>query len=193
MHSSVDRDLLRLTSNHEEADIDAHMCGIERLIVVCRDTDVLIVLLQVAAQLPKEVWFMCGISSQPKFIAVHRIDLADSVRSNIATFHAVTGCDSVSQFYGIGKTMAWKVFNEFPYLLQRLGCCDLTADALQEVEEVVCRLYLTRSSAVNVNDVRYLLYQKGTKYPENLPPTAALHQHIRRAHYQAEILQHTTT
>ena len=62
VHSSVDRDLHRLTSNHDEADtrliligIDALKYGFERLIVVCRDTDVLILLLQFAAQLPKEV------------------------------------------------------------------------------------------------------------------------------------------
>ena len=58
-------------------------CG-QRVVVVCRDTDVLVLLLHFKHQPPRD--------------------------STLPVSHAVTGCDTVSQFAGHGKVTAWKAF-----------------------------------------------------------------------------------
>ena len=64
---SPDRDPGILSATHEEADTrillhakDSLMHGFERVVVVCRDTDVLVLLVHFKHQLSKEIWFMSG-------------------------------------------------------------------------------------------------------------------------------------
>ena len=122
-------DFSGLASNHEEADTrivlharDATDNGYEQVNVICHDTDVLILLLAHGELLCPTVWMFSGTVKRKKYIPVHRIPLPDEKRSSLLAFHAVTGCDTVSQFAGIGKQSAWKTFHSCsPELLQRLG------------------------------------------------------------------------
>ena len=82
-------------------------CG-QRVVVVCRDTDVL-VLLHFKHQLPRD--------------------------STLSAFHAVTGCDTVSQFAGHDKVTACKAFKQISQLLTSLGFSELT----EETHSVVLR------------------------------------------------------
>ena len=70
----------------------------QRVVVVSRDTDAL-VLLHFKHQLPWD--------------------------STLRAFHAVTGCETVSQFAGHGKVTAWKAFKHNRQLLTSLGCGEL--------------------------------------------------------------------
>ena len=55
------------------------------------------------------------------------------------------------------------------------------------IESYFVRLYSRTSETVKVNELRKILYTNG-KSIENIPPTeGALHQHIRRAAYQANV------
>ncbi|MES9882793.1 MAG: hypothetical protein ABW185_18145 [Sedimenticola sp.] len=193
--SSTGRDVNHLKADHEEADtriilhaIDASQQGFERLNIVCKDTDVLVLLIHFADVLCKDVRMKVGSAKAPKYIAVHDIELSDEMRECLPAFHAVSGCDTVSQFSGHGKKSTWKVFEGKPGLLKGLGTGLLSEDVIANVEEFVCRIYSPSGEVKCVNELRCRLFQKGTVEPEKLPPTHdALVQHVKRAHFQTMV------
>ena len=73
-------DVPSLKANYEEADtrfilhaLDACQQGYERLIIYCRDTDVLVLLIYFINTLCKEEWMSSGTAKTPTFISVHDI------------------------------------------------------------------------------------------------------------------------
>ena len=186
--------LTHLTCNHEEADtrIILHACdavskSFNRLLVRCRDTDVLLLLVHFVGTIKDvETWMIAGTAKQRKCYPVHTMTerLPAPIIDNIVGFHALTGCVTTSSFTGFGKRKCWKVFEEFPYLIQKLG-----RDGLQnDVEEFICRLYRAPNPQDGVNKCRIDLFEKGNKELEKLPPTQdALSLHITRANHQANV------
>ena len=86
----------------------------------------------------------CGTKQKPRFTAIHAITLPENIRKNMLQFHALTGCDSTSQFTGIGKRSAWGIFcnnNNSELLYELGGDHTLNTPAMARVEESVCRLY----------------------------------------------------
>ena len=194
--SSVNRNVDSLSANHEEADtriilhaIDAKEHGFERTVVICKDTDVLLLLLAFSTQLCPEIWMKVGTKAKPCYIKVHDIEVPDNVRSALMAFHSITGCDTTSQFSGIGKKSSWKVFLKMPELLCDFGTGLLPSDqALLLAEVFVCKLYEPSSSATSIHTVRCFSFRKSKANIDNLPPTKdALAQHLKRAHFQALI------
>ena len=55
---------------------DALMHGFERVtvVVVCKDTDVLVLLLHFKHQLSREIWFMSGTKKDPKHVPIHEMN-----------------------------------------------------------------------------------------------------------------------
>ena len=192
---SSKRDVTDLSANHEEADTrlilhgkDGIQNGYKRVIVICRDTDVLLLLLYHLGRTGAEIWMVSGTSKQKKCYPVHIIasKLNDDTLENILGFHAMTGCDTTSSFSGIGKKTCWKQYLETPKLLQSLGR-DLN---VQEVEEFVIRLYggCVETEGVDIDLIRFNLFSKARKGLELLPPTKdALELHCFRADHQAKI------
>ena len=83
-------------------------CYVETIIVSVRDTDVLLLLLAHYDRMGCTRLYMKGGMNFP----VHEIQMLlyiDLVDTPLA-FHAITGCDSVSQFSDHGKKTAWAVF-----------------------------------------------------------------------------------
>ena len=129
--SSYFGDLTHLTCNHEEADtrIILHTCdvvskGFNTLLVHCRDTDVLLLLVHFLGGMKDvETWMIAGTAKQRKCYSIHAINqrLPPPIVENILGFHALTGCDTTSSFTGFGKRKCWKVFLEFPSLIQNLN------------------------------------------------------------------------
>jgi hypothetical protein len=199
--SSTGRDLDHLCSTQEEADTrmvlhicDAKSTGYERVVVSCSDTDVLVILVAFYPQLSRELWMKAGTSKHRRYIAVHEIECNDGVRDSLLGFHAITGCDTVSQFFGISKKSAWKVFSHMPHLLLQLGVAHSPgARVLAKAEEFVCRLYDPTSATKSIHTQRCSQFRKGKGILDNLPPTQdALLLHIRRAHYQALVWRNST-
>ena len=149
--TSADRNNHSLSSSHEEADTrlllhakGAALEGYQRCVIQCRHTDVLVLAFGHMSSLPLEVWISTGLKSKHPFIPVHKIELPELQVKTIIPFHALTGCDTVSQFASIGKKTAWKIFrggSSISCLLQ-LGSKDVNAEVLQQVEKFVCQLYL---------------------------------------------------
>ena len=65
------------------------------------------------------------------------IDLADT----LLAFHAITGCDSVSQFSGLGKKTVRVVFKQYHTDLIGLGKGSLTQNIATSTEKLICKTY----------------------------------------------------
>jgi len=117
------------------------------------------------------------------YIAVHKIEVSDDVRCGVLAFRAVTGCDSISQFWGKSKKMAWKIFCAVPHLMAELGgTYSPTVQTFSAAEEFVCRLYNPFGDTNVTPSLRCTQFRKGAGKLENLPPTCdALRHHILRA------------
>jgi hypothetical protein len=114
----------------------------------------------------------------------------------LVAFHAITGCDTVSQFSGIGKKTAWKVFLHAE-LLDNLGIGDYTEVTFISCEKFVSLLYMSVANAkpiTSINELRHDLFTKGQKEADKLPPTkSALTEHLKRAHYQSFVWRQSTS
>ena len=129
-----------------------------------------------------------GTSKQPKYIQVHEIRkrVPDDQISTLLAFHAIIGCDSVSQFSGHSKKTAWCVFQRNHNDLSNLGKGPITEDTILLAEKFICRLYRV-PDADTCDKAPVKLFCIG-RAQEALPPTSdAAKFHIRRAHYQASI------
>ena len=78
--------------------------GYANVVLFCDDTDVLVLLL--SHNIAPNVWI--ERSNPVSYIPVHDIasTLSDEIRSSLLTSHCLTGCDTTSQFSGIGKKRA---------------------------------------------------------------------------------------
>lgn len=111
-------------------------------------------------------------------------------------FHAFTGCDTTSQFFGKGKKSAWEAWKAYPDISEVFSNIaerpflhlDLTSDMFLELEKFTCVLYDRAYGAENVNDLRKKMFSKKSLNMESIPPTqAALLQHAKRSVYQTGI------
>ena len=127
---STRRQTVHLHGNHEEVDtrLILHSCeaaneGYERLVLRCSDTDVLLILCYFMPARVAEVLMVSGTSTQQKFYPVHTRSnqFSQSVRENLLSFHALTGCDTVSSFSGYGKKKCSKIFQRQPDSVSSIG------------------------------------------------------------------------
>lgn len=174
--SSLGRNIDALKSTQEEADTrlilhaeDACRKGYERVVLQCRDTDVLVLAVGFREWLPREIWMYNGAKAKRPYVPVHKMNLPDEVVKSIIAFHAMTGCDTVSQFAGRGKKTAWKAFREEPETLSLLGSRDLTPEVRAAAEKFACMLYI--EDCDSINEARHKIFVQGKKSLGALPPT----------------------
>ncbi len=121
-----------------------HLCeavdeGYERVLVISRDTDVLLLLVHVMPTKPVEVWMISRTAKSRKCYPVLEASqrLTQCVKTILLSFHALTGCDTTSDFHGYGKKSCWKTFLNQPLLVA--GIC--RNGELAPIEQFVCHLY----------------------------------------------------
>ena len=109
------------------------------MLVISRDTDVLLLLVHFMPTKPVEVWMISGTPKSRKCYPVHEASqrLPQSVKTNLLSFHALTGCDTTSAFHGYGKKSCWKTFLNQPLLVALIG----RDGELAPIEQFVCHLY----------------------------------------------------
>ena len=104
----------------------------------------------------------------------------------LLAFHAVTGCDSVSQFSSHCKNTAWQVFQQHNTDLIGLGKGPLTDHIVISTEKFICKMYGVPEVDTS-NKARVKLFCIGRAH-KTLPTTSnATKFHIMRAHYQASV------
>ena len=187
--------------SQEEADTrmllhlaDAGQQGLKRVMIRTVDTDVVVLAIALRDQLlVNEVWLAFGVGKNFRYIPVHDIvaKLDPHKCSGLLFFHAFTGCDTVSSFFGHAKKGAWDAWASFPEVtpaFQALSTeprTDTISSFLSVIERFVVLLYDRTSTKDSVNTARKHLFAKKGRQIENLPPTqSALIEHIKRAALQ---------
>lgn len=182
-----------LESTHEEADtrILLHILlakeeGYTRCIIDCKDTDVLVLLSCFKDRLTDEVWMKVGTKDNIRFIPVHALTLGSELLKNLPAFHCLTGCDTTSQFVGIGKKLGWKIYLQHHNLLDDVGVLDFNDKLFEKMHQFVIKLYTDRDDIRCINTLRGIM--ASSKAINNLPPTKdSLKQHSKRVHYQTKV------
>lgn len=198
--------LNHLFSTHEEADTRmilhaADLCQeSERLIVRADDTDVLVILLFYHAKgyLSPEVYMHAGhagkIVTRERYIPVHTI--ADKIGEQfclcLPAMHALTGCDSTSSIFKIGKRTAYKTLVKNTDKLTALSNFDdmSAADATEIARTFLLLMYGKKKAkgCKTLDELRYKLSAQTDISANLLPPTEdSFHQHVLRCVYQAKV------
>lgn len=180
--------------NHEEADtrIMVHLLhalqnGSLTVLVRTVDTDVVVILVGKFRQLKEvqenlDVWVAFGMGKTFSFISINEIchSLGETKSCYLPLFHAISGCDTTSAFYGKGKKSAWEAWElcqdiltptlEF---LSMHPFHHLTTDSthFKNLERMVVVMYDKYSPLGSVNSARKALFCKNSKAIEKLPPT----------------------
>ena len=165
------------------------------------DTDVAVVLCQQVINLPPdvEVWIVMGKGSNVTQLCIN--DVVESLGPGIARalpfFHAFTGCDTVSAFFGKGKVIAWNTWTKLgDKLTEAMGSltsndlCPITSDdpAFKILQNFTCKLYDRTTDLEDVNILREAMFCRKTQRVDCLPPTQdALLLHCNSSLYQAYI------
>ena len=99
----------------------------------------------------------------------------------LQTFHAFSGCDTVSSFVGHEKKTAWSTWKSLPEMTDAL--CML-ADGPKEIPESVILLFDRTSTCTKVDHARRELFPRKNSVPQISRTRAALEENVERAVYQ---------
>ena len=104
--------------------------------------------------------------------------------------HAVSGCNTVSSFSGIGKKTAFSVWKSMRHIVPVFSHLsqapeEINEEDMKEIERFVILLYKSTSSLSDINEARKQMFCAARQI-ENIPPSKdALEEHLKRAVYQA--------
>ena len=102
-----------------------------------------------------------GTSRTKKYITVHKISLPEEKRKSLLAFHTITGYDTASQFVGISKQSALKIFDSSSKLIEHLGeHCPPKESVLADAKAFVCQLYNHGTDRVDINEERAAAFRK---------------------------------
>ena len=161
--------LIHLSSDHGEADtrmlLHASDCtqDHQRIVVQSPDTDAAVLCVYACSVIhAQQLWFRTGVKDKLRFLPVHRITekLGDDLYSLLPSVHALTGCDSTSALYQIGKRKAWKALAHTKDAYGNLADLGENVPPLDSVsrtaEAFISSLYAVPTRAgTTADDVRY--------------------------------------
>ena len=204
-----------LSSDHEEADTriilhclyaSHHSAPSSAIVVHSPDTDVFVLLLHYSHRIQQPLMFYTGSGNNRRIILVHKCanELDSDICAALPSFHAFTGCDTISAFVRKGKKGPLKQLRNNNAALEAFKNIGTTADivsdsTLEEMEKFVCLMY-GKSRYSDVNKLRYETFK--TRYEVRaqernvimyngvdislLPPCrASLRKHCQRVNYQS--------
>lgn len=201
------REVPELFSTHEEADTRLLLHAIHlarshsRVIVRCDDTDVLVLLIYYCGEGMFEstkVYMNAGhctkTTNRQRFIPVNNITdkIGQDVSRCLPASHAISGCDTTSSFFKIGKRTAYsKLMQNIGHLasLSRLGQTSDTSNVISTATQYALSLYGSKNKSCHTLDQLRYIYACTSDKPACLfPPTDdAFQQHLKRANYQVAI------
>ena len=173
----------------------------EAVTVVANDTDVLVLLIYPFKITMSDIFLHSEGSKKvgaTNKVSVSVRALQNSIGENVSqiilALHAISGCDSTSSLFGIGKGKALKKLSGSKEAMQ---LCTVLTDKNATHDEVntaglqtLSLLYGGKTSE-SLNHLRYVMYMNCAAsstlqpHPERLPPTEnASRYHVYRAHLQ---------
>lgn len=185
---------IELSSVQEEADTKMFLAanhaaylGQTKATIITVDSDVAILACYFAPRIELELYVQIGTGSNVRVLDPASLDVNHETKLALPALHAISGCDSVSAFHGIGKAKWVKLMDkeEHRLALALLGeDIDVPENVSKAIEVIVCELYGTTESCIN--EARFKIFcRKSMPDPSMLPPTKGeLQLHIERANYQ---------
>lgn len=182
--------------DHEEADSricvhvsDALHKGAHDVLVRTVDTDVVVILVGSFFHLKTtypdmNLWVGFGTGKHYRYYDINSMCQQLGVPNSTALpfYHAFTGCDTTSQFFGKGKKTSWDSWKAYPEVTEAfLSISDhpfqslqLNSHLFELLERYTCILYDKTTSICSVNELRQELFCKRSKMMENIPPTQVI-------------------
>ena len=128
---SIGLDISMPECNHEEADTRIvvhvlHAIQVDQVKSVLVsygyvDTDVVVILIGKfhhlkVIQPDLDLWVAFGMGRNFSFISINIVcaGLGEARSRSLPVFHALSGCDTISTFYGKGKKSAWQAWELYP-------------------------------------------------------------------------------
>lgn len=192
-----------VATSHEEADNiivqQAIMCAKDQrghtVAVIADDTDVFILLMYHYWRERLTCPMIMGSPIQQRSL----IDIKATVQAHLAIIpglpaaHALSGCDTVPTYFGIGKGSVLKNLVAEPSSLSQLGCLDASLpEVIDQATNFIGSCYSSRLSEKTMSDFRYKIWaakfgNAASSIPkiQSLPPTSeAFIENVKRAHLQ---------
>ena len=145
-----------LSTSQEEADTRMILHA-GNIVINSPDTDVFVIYLMVSEKIDANINFKTGNKNKARIISINKVkeevkDKYDAVVSvglesfkALVSFHAFTGCDTVTAFAGLGKSKAFKIMAksvQYINLFEKLGeNWHLEEKIIRGIEALVCHLY----------------------------------------------------
>ena len=186
--------------SHEEADtriflhcLHSRQCGSKNIAARTVDTDVVVLAIHCFALLNiNDLWIHFGTGKHAHLIAAHTLSAALGANrsATMPMFHAVTGCDTVSCFFGKGKKSAWdawKLYEDVTDAFISLSSPTTVIDPslFAVLSRFIVIMYDPTSECSDLDVARKHMFTKRSKVLESLPPTSsAFMQHVKRAVHQ---------
>ena len=156
-----------------------------------KDTDVLVVCLAFKSYIQSSMFTKCSSQTIVKYLDVSRIveRIGASTCKSLPGFHAFTGCDTVSAFYGRGIGLWRKIKDSRKYSrdFEGSGSCLTSFTVTFRGLPVLCT---ARTNEVNELRYRFFFRKKGDVDSNQLPPcgdSLRIRKHALRANYQGTI------
>ena len=150
------------------------------------DSDVAILEIYYSRRLAVNLLVQLGTGSNVRIIDVGNTYWQSELVEALPSLHAISGCDLVSAFNGIGKAKWLSILvkrGECKNATRFLGdSLDVTEIFFATIERMVCHLYLMLEGS-DVNSASYKKFSRvKAPYPHHLPPRInELVQHTKRA------------
>ncbi|KAJ8364405.1 hypothetical protein SKAU_G00132360 [Synaphobranchus kaupii] len=168
--------------------------------LIGEDTNLLVLLLYYAQGDNKRLYFRSDKSKADGSFKVYDINLLKEILghdmcSQLMFIHAVTGCDTTSRIFGIGKKTAFQKFVKGDPVLQSFANAftvpNQTPEVIDDLGSQVMAVLFGGKCTDSLATMRYNIFSKrvvsasSPVTPERLPPTeSATKLHCRRAYYQ---------
>jgi hypothetical protein len=168
--------------------------------VVANDTDILILLIYHFKATMADMYMLMdtntGKNKGPKIISIRSVHekLGASVVGQLLVIHALSGCDTTSALYGLGKVSVFKKITSTAKLMEFVDIVGCPTASQSDVAAAGCKLLTVLYGGEvsnSLNKLRHSSYMNmcatsSTRpIPERLPPTEnAAYYHCLRTHIQ---------
>ena len=174
MGASLDNDL-----KYSQEEVDTRMFlhakhasdqGYTSVIVVSEDTDVFVLLIAFAKEIPASLYQKkWGTSTRVRYMDIRKLStvLGDKLSQALIAFHAFAGCDTVSAFADRGNTGPLKQLKKDEVVIDafvQIGTSwNVDQSLTSKLQEFTCRMYAASSKTCKLNILRYEIFFRREK------------------------------
>ena len=191
-----------IATSHEEADNiipqQAIMCAEEQsgaTVVVADDADVFVLLLYhyLNEGLTCPMFMISPIQQRSLIDIKNTVQAHRNMIPGFPAAYALSGCDTVPTYFGIGKGTVLKNLIAAPNSLSQLGCVDgLLSHVVDQPTNFISACYSSKVNEKTMSDIRYKIWTmkfgktaSSTPNIQVLPPTTeTFAENVKRSHLQ---------